>query len=314
MSAVRENHARLSAAAAVASVATAIALLLLKGAAAAAGSSVAMLGSLADSALDLVAAMVTLYSVRLAAKPPDDDHRFGHGKAEALAALFQVALITAAAIGIGWRAVLGLGDDRPVRGGEYGIAVSVIAIAITFALIAYQRRVIARTRSVAIRADTVHYQSDLLLNLSVIAAIVLDQFLGLRGADSVFGIGIALWLAFGAIGASTDAIDELMDREWPEAKRARFIAAAAEHPELKGMHDFRTRRSGSRDFAQFHMYVAPQMTVAEAHEVMDQVEAKIAAEFPEVEILIHLDPEGHIDQPGNPLVEADVASRWKERA
>ena len=306
MSAVRENHARLTVAAARASVAVALFLLLLKAAASWVTGSVAMLGSLADSALDMVAALVTLYGVRVAAIPADDDHRFGHGKAEALAALFQVGLITAAAIGIGWRAVVGLTDRQPVSNGEIGIAVSVMAILVTFALIAYQRRIVAQTGSVAIRADAVHYQSDLLLNLSVIAALALDQFARIPGADSLFGIAIAIWLAWQAFRASSHAIDQLMDKEWPEDKRRRFIVAAAEHPELKGMHDLRTRRSGSRDFAQFHMYVAPEMSVAEAHNVMDEVEAKIAREFPEVEILIHLDPEGHIDHPGNLLVEADV--------
>ena len=310
MSAGREQHGRLAASAALASVAMALFLLALKGFAAWRTGSVAMLGSLADTGLDLLASLVTLYGVRLAATPADHDHRFGHGKAEALAALFQVGLITLSAAVIGWRAVVRLGADQPTAAGELGIGVSLVAIAATFALIAYQRRVVARTGSVAIRADSVHYQSDLLLNLSVIAALVLDQYLGFTGADPVFGIAIALWLAWGAFRASSHAIDQLMDKEWPEAKRERFLALAADHPELKGIHDFRTRRSGSRDFAQFHMYVAPSMTVAQAHDVMDEVEAAIAVEFPDVEVLIHLDPEGHVDQPGNKLVETDVIPSW----
>ena len=310
MSAVRERHGRLTAGAALASVGVALLLLLLKGFAAWQTGSVAMLGSLADTGLDLLASLVTLYGVRLAATPAAHDHRFGHGKAEALAALFQVALITFSAAAIGWRAVVRLGSDQPTADAEVGIAVSLVAIAATFALIAYQRRIVARTGSVAIQADSVHYQSDLLLNLSVIAALVLDQFLGLTGADPIFGIAIALWLAWGAFRASSHAIDQLMDKEWPEDERERFLALAARHPELKGIHDFRTRRSGSRDFAQFHMYVAPAMSVADAHKVMDEVEATIAEEFPDVEVLIHLDPEGHVDQPGNKLVETDVIPSW----
>ncbi|HEV2747632.1 MAG TPA: cation diffusion facilitator family transporter [Allosphingosinicella sp.] len=310
MSAVREYHGRLTASAAVASVLLALFLLLLKAFAAWRTGSVAMLGSLADTGLDLLASLVTLYGVRVAATPADHDHRFGHGKAEALAALFQVALITASAAAIGWRALARLAGDQPTADAELGIAVSLAAIAATFALLAYQRRIIARTGSVAIQADNVHYQSDLLLNLAVIAALVLDQYLGLTGADPLFGIAIALWLAWGAFRASSHAIDQLMDKEWPEAKRERFLALAAEHPELRGIHDFRTRRSGSRDFAQFHMYVAPGMSVRDAHDVMDAVEAKIAQEFPDVEVLIHLDPEGHVDQPGNKLVETDVTPGW----
>jgi ferrous-iron efflux pump FieF len=292
--------------AAVASVGMATFLLFLKAFAAWQTGSVAMLGSLADTALDLLASLVTLYGVRVAATPADVDHRFGHGKAEALAALFQVGLIAASAAAIGWQAVQRLTADRPTTGAELGIGVSLVAIVATFALLAYQRHVIARTGSVAIHADNVHYQSDLLLNLSVIAALVLDQYLGFVGADPIFGIAIALWLAWGAFKASSQAIDQLMDKEWPEEKRQRFLEVAAQHPELRGIHDFRTRRSGSRDFAQFHMYVAPEMSVKDAHAVMDQVEAKIAGEFPGVEVLIHLDPEGHVDHPGNNLVETDV--------
>jgi len=300
------EKARLTVNAALASVAAALFLLVLKAAAAWETGSVAMLGSLADTALDLLAALVTLYGVRVAATPADHDHRFGHGKAEALAALFQVALITASAAVIAWRAIERLTYDQRATDAEFGVAVSLIAIGVTFALLAYQRRIIAVTGSVAIRADSVHYQSDLLLNLAVAAALLLEQVAGLTGADPIFGIAIALWLAWGAFKASSQAIDQLMDKEWPEEKRQRFLEAAARHPELRGIHDFRTRRSGSRDFAQFHMYVARDMTVEEAHGVMDEVEARIAEEFPGVEVLIHLDPEGHVDHPGNHLVEADV--------
>jgi ferrous-iron efflux pump FieF len=307
---VTRSDGQLTSRAALASVCVATGLLVLKAFAAWHTGSVAMLASLADSGLDLLASLVTLYGVRLAATPADDDHRFGHGKAEALAALFQVALITASAAGIAWRAIASFRAAQPTADAAFGIAVSIVAILATFALLAYQRRIIRQTGSVAIRADNIHYQSDLLLNLSVIAALVLDQYLGFDGADPIFGIAIALWLAWGAFQASSQAIDQLMDREWPEAERDAFLAVAAGHPELRGIHDFRTRRSGSHDFAQFHMYVARDMTVADAHDVMDEVEAKIRGVFPKVEILIHLDPDGHVDHPDNPLVEADVTPPW----
>ena len=171
--------------AALAGVAMASALLLLKGWAAWASGSVAMLGSLADTGLDLLASVVTLYGVRLAATPADHDHRYGHGKAEALAALFQVMLITASAIAIAWRAVLRFGSSEVGHEAGLGIAASVVAIAATLALLAYQRHVIRQTGSVAIMADKVHYQSDLLVNVAVIVALVLDQYAGVRGADPV---------------------------------------------------------------------------------------------------------------------------------
>lgn len=295
--------------AAVASVAVASFLLVLKSYAAWSTGSVAMLGSVADTGLDLLASLVTLYGVRLAATPADHDHRFGHGKAEALAALFQVALITASAIGIGWRAVVSFGQPSSIDAAEFGIGVSLVAIAVTFALLSYQRTIIRRTGSVAVMADSVHYQSDLLLNLAVIVALVLDQMVGLEGADSFFGVAIALWLAWGAFRASSHAIDQLMDKEWPEEERDRFLDVAARNPEVRGIHDFRTRKSGSLRFAQFHMNVARDMSVADAHDVVEAVEDRLRTAFPRVEVLIHLDPEGHVDT-DNPLVEADVTPHW----
>jgi ferrous-iron efflux pump FieF len=171
-------------------------------------------------------------------------------------------------------------------------------MAATVLLLAWQRHVIRRTGSLAIATDHVHYQSDLLLNLAVIAALALDQYLGIAGSDPLFGLGIAAWLAWGAWGASQRAIDQLMDKEWPQAKKDRFVEVALRHPELLGMHDLRTRTSGNRDFVQFHVWVDPHMTVRAAHQVMDEVEARLRREFPDVEILIHPDPEGLVDEEG----------------
>jgi ferrous-iron efflux pump FieF len=176
----------------------------------------------------------------------------------------------------------------------YGIGVSTVAIVATFLLLAYQRRVIAATGSVAIATDNVHYKSDLMLNLAVIAALAVDQYAGLRGADAVFGIAIAGWLLFGAWPASILAIDQLMDKEWPDEKRDRFLAVVAQHPELRGIHDLRTRTSGARDFVQFQVWVDKDLSMFEAHRIMDEVEDKLALSFPDVEILIHPEPEGHV--------------------
>jgi ferrous-iron efflux pump FieF len=263
-----------------------------------------MLGSLLDTSLDLLASLVTLLGVHVAAQPADRHHRFGHGKAEALAALFQVALISVAAIGIVARSVEQLSGSAVPGGLETGVAVSVAAMAVTGVLLWYQRTIIRRTGSVAIRADNVHYQSDLLLNGAVIAALLLEIVAGLRGVDALFGIAIGLWLGWGAWRASAQAIDQLMDREWPLARREAFLAVAAHHPELQGIHDLRTRTSGSQDFVQFHVWMDPAMSLAEAHRVMDEVEGRLKAEFPGVEILIHPDPVGHVDA-GEPLTDVD---------
>ena len=292
------HHTRstLTSRAALASVAVALFLVGLKGWASWETGSVAMLGSLADTALDLIASLIVLFGVRLAAIPADEDHRFGHGKAEALAALAQVILIAVSAFGIGLRALERLRENEPTQGLGLGIGVSLVAIGVTLGLLAYQRFVIRRTGSVAIVADHVHYQSDLLLNLSVIGALILDQLLGLRLADPLFGLAIAAWLMWGAWRAASHAVDQLMDKEWPEAKRRRFLAAAAEHPELAGIHDVRTRTSGAHDFVQFHVWLPADWTIAEAHERMDKAEEALQARFPGTEILIHLDPEGHTDR------------------
>jgi ferrous-iron efflux pump FieF len=290
------QRALLTTRAALASIAMALFLVVIKSYAAWKTGSVAMLGSLADTALDLVASVVTLVGVRWAAMPADDDHRFGHGKAEALAALAQVVLISFSALGIAWRAIDRMTSNAQTQGLELGMAVSMLAIAATFALLAYQRHVIKQTASVAISTDHLHYQSDLLLNLSVIIALVLDQLLGWRMADPLFGIVIAAWLMFGAWRAATQSIDQLMDKEWPPEKRQAFLAAATDYPELAGLHDCRTRTSGAYDFVQFHVWVPGAWTVEEAHERMDKVEEALQARFPGTEILIHLDPEGHTDR------------------
>lgn len=300
------ERARLTRRAALASVTMALFLLGLKAWAAAETGSVSMLGSLADTALDVVASLVTLFGLHVAAMPADEDHRYGHGKAESLAALVQVGIISVSALGIGWRAIERLIAGQRAEDAEYGIAVSLVAIVATLCLLAYQRSVIRRTASVAIQADHVHYQSDLLLNLSVIGALLVDQVAGLTGADPLFGMAIAAWLLFGAARASGTAIDQLMDKEWPEERRLAFAQAAGAHSASRGVHDLRTRTSGNHQFAQFHIWVDPAMTVAEAHDVMEEIEARLARDFPGVEVLIHLDPEGQVDQPGNPLAETNL--------
>jgi len=290
------ERAKLTARAALASIAMAITLIVLKSYAALQTSSMAMLGSLADSGLDLVASLVVLLGVRIAAVPADHDHRFGHGKAEALAALAQVILISLSAVFIGFRAVQRLVSGAQTGEAELGIGVSIIAVALTAALISYQRHVVRRTGSLAIGTDRLHYSSDLLLNGSVIVALALDQFAGLTGADALFGLLIALWLLWGAWSASSHALDQLMDKEWPEDLRDHFLAAARDYPELAGIHDLRTRTSGTHHFAQFHVWVPPHWTVQEAHDRLDRVEDELLRRFPGTEILIHGDPEGQTDR------------------
>ena len=292
----QEERSKLTFRAAMASIAMAVTLIFLKSWAAYQTDSTAMLGSLADSGLDLVASLVVLLGVRIAAQPADYEHRFGHGKAEALASLVQVILITISAIFIGFRAVQRLMIGAQTADAELGIGVSVIAMVLTAALISYQRHVVSRTGSLAIGTDRLHYSSDLMLNGSVVVALALDQYAKLKGADAVFGLLIAGWLLWGAWSASSHALNQLMDREWPDELRERFLAATKEYDELAGLHDLRTRSSGTHYFAQFHVWVPANWTVQEAHDRLDAVEEELQQRFPGTEILIHVDPEGQTDR------------------
>ncbi|MEO7383678.1 MAG: cation diffusion facilitator family transporter [Novosphingobium sp.] len=287
--------ASLNRSAAFASIAVALLLAGLKLWAVLQTGSTAMLGSLADTVLDLIASMATLAGVWVAAQPEDRNHRFGHDKAEALAAMFQVTLITISALTLALRSIQQFLAHAKTEAAGQGILVSAIALGATFALLGWQRHVITRTNSLAISTDHLHYKSDLALNIAVIAALALEQYAGIRGADALFGLAIALWLGWNAWKASQEAIIQLMDQEWPDEKRHRLIEVLGRHPELRGVHDLRTRTSGTRDFVQFHVWVDPEMTIRDAHRVMDEIELKLHAEFPALEILIHPDPEGHVD-------------------
>lgn len=295
MTPAETERARLTRSAALASSAVAVTLLALKAWAAWATGSVAMLGSLADTTLDLLASLLTLFAVGLAATPADDDHRFGHGKAEAIAALMQTLLIIGSAVAILWRAIISFGATDLPRAPEVGIGVSIAGIALTLALITWQKSVVKRTGSIAISTDSLHYQSDLLLNSAVIIAFVLDVLLGLHGADALLGIAIALWIAWNAIRSARQALDMLMDREWPPERRARVAEIALSVPGVEDVHDLRTRSSGVADFIQFHIWLAPDMTVQAAHDVVDAIEARLQSEFSGAEFFIHIDPRGHRD-------------------
>ncbi len=291
--------------AALASASVAIILFALKGFAVWQTESIAMLGSLADTGLDLIASLVTLFAVRVAAQPADLEHRFGHGKAEALAALFQVGLIGVAAAGIIARSVSRYaGTGEPPGSAGYGIGVSVFAIALTLVLIAYQARVIRATdRSPSAPTAPLYQRSRAQWRGHPRArAGSLSALARRRRAVRARHRPVA---SLGRV-ADRDACRQPADGpRMPIEKVERFLEVASKHPELKGIHDLRTRTSGAHDFVQFHMWVDPRMTVAQAHDVMDEIEAKLMAEFPGVEILIHTDPHGHADS-NDPITERDA--------
>jgi len=254
--------------------------------------SVAMLSTLVDSILDGLASVVTLFAVRHAHMPADREHRFGHGKAEALAAIAQAAFVAGSAVIVVFHAATRLLQPVPVTATEVGIAVMVGSIVLTLGLVLFQNYVVRQTNSVAISADSLHYKGDLLINLAVIASLVVASFWPTPYLDPLTGAAIAFYLLFGAWRILRSALDMLMDRELPDADRARIRALAMEHDAVTDLHDLRTRRSGADVFIQLHLELDGDMTLMQAHLIADQVEARISEVFAGAEVLIHQDPAG----------------------
>jgi len=291
------DHATLMRRAAIASLSVALFLIVLKFAAYLATDSVAMLASLADSGLDFFASIINLVAVRSSLTPPDREHRFGHGKAEPLAGLAQGAFIAGSATFLIIEAASRLAQPHVVGHEAVGLAVMGISIFATVVLIAYQHMVVSRTDSLAISADRMHYTSDLLTNVGVVASLLLVTQLGWTLADPVMGILIAVFLAWSAWSVFRQSYDQLMDRELPDEDRARIKSLVMGHAEVRNLHDLRTRASGLNTFIQFHIELDPAISLMRAHEISDAVEAEICAAFPHAEILIHQDPAGMEPQP-----------------
>lgn len=286
------EQGRLMRLAATASVAVASILIVAKTLAWLATDSVALLSTLLDSVLDVGASLVNLVAVRQALVPPDREHRFGHGKAEPLAALAQAAFIAGSAVFLLFEAGHRIITPRPVEETGVGIAVMLLAIVLTLLLVTLQRRVIARTGSVAIRADSLHYAGDLLINGAVILALLLSRYLGMTWADPLFAIAIAAYLIKSAISIAHSSMDMLMDHELPDEAREKIVQIVRSHPEVIGMHDLRTRGAGPTTFIQLHLELDGAMTLWRAHEVADRVETRLREAFPGAEVIIHEDPYG----------------------
>ncbi|MBV9523544.1 MAG: cation diffusion facilitator family transporter [Alphaproteobacteria bacterium] len=258
--------------------------------------SVSVLSSLLDSGLDAAASLVNLLAIRTAVTPADREHRFGHGKAEPLAGLGQSAFIAGSAALLFIEALGRIRNPAPLDAAPIGIGVMVFSIVATILLIRYQRRVIKQTGSVAIGADELHYRGDLILNLTVILSLVLSSTFGWHFTDPVFGAGIALWIVYSAWQIARGSLTQLMDREIPDADRARIRAIATAHEEVRAVHDLRTRAAGPTAFIQLHLEMDGGMTLARAHAVSDEVEAGLLEAFPNAEVMIHQDPAG-IEEP-----------------
>jgi cation diffusion facilitator family transporter len=307
----REETARLTRRVTTLSVATSLVLTVLKAAVWIAGGSVAILASLADSGLDLIAAFGTFAAVRYAAAPPDAEHRFGHGKAEAFASLVQAGLVFASAALIAQEAIRHFVEPRHLEHQSWGVAVMAASTLLTVLLVLAQTQVLKRTRSVAVSGDRAHYVADVVSNVVALVAIAASALFGIAGFDAVGGILVAGVLLWGAIGVFRQAADELMDRELPDDARARIVTLMTEDARLTGVHQLRTRAAGPTVHIQMHADLDPELSLESAHEVVVAAERRVLGAFPNADIIIHADPRGRAEPHGGAFAEADAAQTVK---
>lgn len=256
--------------------------------------SVSLFATLIDSCLDALASIINLFAVRHALEPADKAHRFGHGKAESLAGLGQATFICGSALFLVLETVHRILNPQPMPAVGIGVAVMVFSIVATIGLVLFQSHVIKKSGSTAIKADHLHYKTDLLINGSVIVALLLAAY-GWNGFDPLFALGIAAYIFYSAIEIMRESLDHLMDKELPPEERQRVKEIVHAHPETRGMHDLRTRKSGTTQFIQLHLEIDDHLTLMQAHRISDEVEANIMAAFPESEVIIHEDPASLIE-------------------
>lgn len=286
---VPAQHARLMRLASAAALTTAIVLVLTKAIAWWLSGSVSLLAGLTDSLLDSAASLLNLVAVNFALRPADEDHRFGHGKAEALAGLGQAMFIAVSAVLVGIQGVERLLTPQPLSSEWAGIAVMLLSLLMTLLLLLFQGHVVKVTGSTAIRADSLHYRSDLLLNASILVALILTAY-GWHRVDAIFAIVIAFYILYSAFSIVRQAMQVLMDEEISPDVNDRMMALALGVPGVAGAHDLRTRVSGTRWFVQLHLELPGELSLTKAHDRCVAVEKAIHDEFPRAEVLVHADP------------------------
>jgi ferrous-iron efflux pump FieF len=284
------EHARLLRLATRASVAVACTLIIAKAIAWWLSGSVSMLAGLTDSALDGVTSLLNLLAVHYALRPADDDHRYGHGKAESLAGMAQALFIGGSAVLIAFQAFERLKTPEPLGAPWLSIGVIVFSLLLTAALLTLQHRVIKQTGSNAVRADSLHYRSDMLLNGSILIALVLAG-LGFTQLDAWFGLGISVYILWSAVQIARESFAVLMDEELPTDVSQHMLELACAVPGVLGAHDLRTRISGNHWFVQLHLELPGELTLSVAHGISDQAADAIHQAYPRAEVLVHADPQ-----------------------
>ncbi len=283
-----------------ASVAMALILIALKVWAWYATDSVALLSSLVDSLLDLVASLITLFAVKVAVAPADREHRFGHGKSEGIAGLAQALIVTGSAAYVGVEATTRLLAPSAVLEPQLGLGVMFISLVLTLGLVTFQAFVVRQTGSLAISADAVHYKADVLTNIAILGAIFASSYWQLHILDPLLGLVVVVLILLAVRVIAINAIDVLLDRELPEEDRQRIADIVSAHPRVKGLHDLRTRSAGAARFIQFHLELNSDISLIDAHEICDAVEADVRSRYPGAEVLIHADPFG-LDEVRDPF-------------
>ncbi len=301
---ITRNVARLS-------VATATVLIAIKAWAWLASDSVAMLSSLADSGLDGLASLFTLLAVGYAAQPPDNEHRHGHGKAEAFAALMQAMLVGVSATLVAIEAIGRFRDPQPIVASTLALAVMLVSIALTLGLITAQTKALRRTGSVATRGDRAHYAADLAANFAVIVGIGAATWLGLPWADPLVGLLVAIWLAWSALDVARGGFDQLLDRELPDETREKIRQLALSTGGLLDVHGLRTRAAGPYLHVQFHAELPAHLSLVDAHRLMVDAEKAIHSQYPAADILIHPDPQGQAEPHGSDLFQQSDVEQAK---
>ena len=284
----RREH-RLLLMAGLASVLTALILIAAKAIAWLMTGSVSLLASLVDSVMDSIASLINFFAIRYSLVPADQEHRFGHGKAEALAGLGQAVFIAGSSVFLIHQSVTKLMDPQPISENGAGVAVMLFSIVLTFGLLLIQKYVVRETGSTAIEADSLHYLSDLAVNVGIIVVLVVSQF-GYLWLDGVVGLVIAVFILFSAWHIAYESAQLLLDREIPGEVREVITAIVADHPQALGFHDLRTRQSGRTQFIQLHVDMDQNLTLLQAHDLATRIEARIQGAFPMADVIIHQDP------------------------
>jgi ferrous-iron efflux pump FieF len=286
---------------------------MLKGAAYFVTGSVALLTAVADSALDLFGSLGILFAVRWANSPADRQHRYGHGKAEPLAGLARAAFVFGSATLLLIEAIQRLIAPQPLASTSWGLSAITTSIVLTAGLVVYQGRVLREMPSPALAADHLEYRADLLTNTGILIGLGVSSATGWLWLDPLLALAIVAWICWNALGIARDSIDQLMDREVPSEERRELEDRCFSHPGVLAIHDLRTRVSGRDRFVEVHIELAPELSVIEAHLLIDAVERQVRGHRPGTQVLAHLDPLGHTQDASGQGIDRLTREEWLAR-